>query len=278
MTSYVAALALARSGVWSRAVFYADLAKNVQELQEQPGHLVTSAEMSSFLTWNRPDNAANAMISYYTKGQILGTMLDLDLRARTGNRRSLDDAFRTMSAEFGLPKPGFPEDGGFEAVMNRMAAQGGASGTFQEFFTRHVKGLDEIAYDSFLAHVGLKLQVDRASPVRSLGVTTRTENDRLFVDNVPPTGAGYDAGLMPGDALLSMDGERVVPSTFIARLNVRKAGDTVNLQVMRGDRQVMVPLSLQENRAPTYKIVEDPAATDAAKTLRDQWLSPSTGK
>ena len=89
MTSYFAALALVRSGVWDRQTFYDDLATNIQELQTQPGHLVTSAEMSSWLTWNRQDNAANVTISYYTKGQILGTLLDLDMRARTGNKKSL---------------------------------------------------------------------------------------------------------------------------------------------------------------------------------------------
>ena len=278
MTSYFASLGLVRSGVWDRLTFYADLAKNIQELQEQPGHLATSAEMSSFLTWNRPDNDANVMISYYTKGQILGNMLDLDLRARSGNTRTLDDTFRTLSAEFGLPKPGFPEDGGFEAVIDRMAAQGGAGGNYRTFFAKHVSGLEEIDYASFLAHVGLRLQIDRAAPVRSLGVTTRTENDRLVVSNVPPSGAGYDAGLMTGDVLLSMGDERVVPATFAARVNVRQAGDRVTLQVMRGDRQVPVTLALQEDRAPTYRVVEDAAAPDAAKRLRDQWLAPSLGK
>jgi hypothetical protein len=32
--------------------------------------------------------------------------------------------------------------------------------------------------------------------------------------------------------------------------------------------------ALQENREPTYKIVEDPAAPPAARTLRDVWLRP----
>ena len=56
MTSYFAALSLVRSGVWDRSTFYDDLSKNIQELQTQPGHLLTSAEMSSWYTWNRLDN------------------------------------------------------------------------------------------------------------------------------------------------------------------------------------------------------------------------------
>ena len=216
-----------RSGVWDRPTFYDDLAKNIQELQTQPGHLVTSAEMSSWLTWNRPDDSPNVTISYYTKGQILGTLLDLEVRGRTGNRKSMDDVFRQLLAEHGLPKPGFAEDGGFRGAVEKVAATGGAAGDFGDFFTRHVSGLDELPYDVMLGRAGLMLDVTRAAAARSIGVTTRTDADRLLVDSVPPSGAGYDAGLMPGDVILALDDERVMPATFAARLNDRRAGAAV---------------------------------------------------
>jgi len=277
MTSYYAALSLARSGVGDRPTFYGDLAHNIQELQTQPGHLLTSAEMSSWLTWLRPDNAQNVSISYYTKGQILGTLLDLEIRARTGNRKSLDDVFHTLLAEHGLPKPGFDEDGGFRATLERVAAAGGATGDFAEFFRKYVSGLDEIDYDAFLKHAGLRLEIDRAAPRRTIEATTRTDGDRLIVDNVPPSGAAYDAGLMPGDLLQALDGERIFPSTFAARVNDHRAGASVKLQVLRGDRELTIPLVLAEERAPTYRVVEDPAAAPAARQLRESWLKPSGG-
>jgi len=277
MTSYYASLALARSGVWTRQDFYDDLARNIQELQTQPGHLVTSAEMSSWLTWNRPDNSANVSISYYTKGQIIGNLLDLEIRARTDDRASLDDVFRYLLAEHGLPKPGFDEDGGFERAVELIAAESGAGGDFKEFFRRYVAGLDEIDYDAYLGHAGLKLQVDRAEARRTVGVTTRTDADQLVVANVPPAGPGYDAGLMPGDILLAIDGERVIPPAFDAWLNERQAGARVELQVMRGDRLITIPVVLAEERAPTYKVVEDPEAGAGATTLRDAWFRAAGG-
>jgi predicted metalloprotease with PDZ domain len=274
MTSYYAALALVRSGVWDRQTFYNDLATNIQELQTQPGHLVTSAEMSSWLAWNRPDDSPNVTISYYTKGQILGTLLDLEVRGRTGNRKSMDDVFRQLLAEHGLPKPGFAEDGGFRGTVEKVAATGGAAGDFGDFFSRHVSGLDELPYGDMLGRAGLTLDITRAAAVRSIGVTTRTDADRLLVDGLPPSGAGYDAGLMPGDIILALDDERVMPATFAARLNDRRAGAVVRLQVMRGDRLLAVTVTLQEDRKPTYKIVEDPNAPAAARALRDSWLRP----
>ena len=79
---------------------------------------------------------------------------------------------------------------------------------------------------------------------------------------------------MPSDVLLALDDERVVPATFAARLNDRKAGAVARLTVLRGDRFLTIPVTLEEERKPTYKIVEDPAASAAARALRDSWLRP----
>ncbi len=274
MTSYYASLSLARSAVWERQHFYEDLARNIDELQEQPGHLLTSAEMSSWLTWNRPDDAADVSISYYTKGQILGTLLDLELRARTGNRQSLDDVFRHLMATHGLPKPGFDEQRGFQDAVELIAVEAGASGNFNDFFGRYVSGLEEIPYDEFLGHVGLQLEIEPGEPHRSIGVAVGTRDGRISVGNVPPTGAGFDAGLMPGDVILALDGEQIAGAEFAARIDDRAAGDVAELTVMRGDRMLTLSVVLQEEQERTYRITEDPEASQSARELRESWLGP----
>jgi len=276
MTSYYASLSLARAAVWERRHFYDDLAGQIGELQEQPGHLLTSAEMSSWLTWNRPDDASDVSISYYTKGQILGTMLDLELRARTDNRQTLDDVFRHLLATHGLPERGFEEHRGFQDAVELIATEGGATGNFNEFFARYVSGLDEIPYDEFLGHVGLRLEIEHGDAHRSIGVSLSAGNGQLTVGNVPPTGAGREAGLMPGDVILALDGEQIPASEFADRLDDRATGDKAELTVMRGDRVLAISVKLQEDRRRTYRIVEDPAAAQSALQLRDSWLGPQS--
>jgi len=276
MTSYYASLSLARSAVWERQHFYDDLARQIAQLQEQPGHLLTSAEMSSWLTWNRPDDAADVSISYYTKGQILGTLLDLELRARTDNRQSLDDVFRHLLTDNGLPEPGFAEQRGFQDAVELIAAEGGATGNFDDFLDRYVAGLEELPYDAFLSHVGLRLEIESGDPHRSIGVDTSSIGGQLTVGNVPPTGAGYEAGLMPDDVILALDGEQIPGAEFADRLDDRAAGALVVLTVMRGDRIIPVPVTLQEDHERTYRIVEDPDAPESATALRESWLGPQS--
>ncbi len=274
ITDYYAYLSVTRAGLWSRPDFYAELATVIQTLQRAPGRLVTSVEASSWNTWTRSDNAAHTGISYYIKGSLIGLLIDLELRERTNGRKSLDDVLRYLLAEHGLPKPGFSEADGFRTAVERIASDGGGDADFSDFFRRYVSGVEELDYNAALRHVGLRLETDEGPPTRSLGVTTSIDADRLVVAAMPPSGAGYEAGLMTGDILLMLEGDRAVPSTFEARLQSKAAGDMVELLVVRGDRLVTVPVPLQEDRETTFRIEELLDAPARAITLRDAWLQP----
>ena len=67
------------------------LSTKIEELQTTPGRLVQSAELASFDAWikyYRPDeNSANTSISYYTKGAVLGFLLDAKIRKATERRQ-----------------------------------------------------------------------------------------------------------------------------------------------------------------------------------------------
>ncbi len=42
----------------------------------------------------------NSQVSYYDKGAILGLLLDLEIRKRSHNSKSLDDVVRYLYTEF----------------------------------------------------------------------------------------------------------------------------------------------------------------------------------
>ena len=75
------------------------LSDAIEKLQATPGRLVQPVELASFDAWikqYRPDdNSNNVTVDYYTKGSVIGFLLDAEIRRATGNRRSLDDVMRT---------------------------------------------------------------------------------------------------------------------------------------------------------------------------------------
>src|SRR6187401_319904 len=109
ITDYYGDLAVARAGFASRDELLAGLSGRIEELQTSPGRLVQSAELASYDAWvryYRPDeNSNNVSISYYTKGALLGFLLDAKVRKATGGKRSLDDvmiaAYQKYSGERG---------------------------------------------------------------------------------------------------------------------------------------------------------------------------------
>ena len=274
MSDYYGYLSVTRAGLWSHPEFYAELATVIRTLQRAPGRLITSVESASWNAWTRSDNAAHTGISYYIKGNLIGLLIDLEMRARTDGKKSLDDVFRYLLAEHGLPKPGFAEDGGFREAVEAITAEGGGARDFSDLFRRYVSGVEELDYNVALRHVGLRLETTEGKPQRSLGVTTMVDADRLVVSAMHPSGAGYEAGLMIGDVLLMLDDDRAVPSTCDVRLQAKAAGDEVELLVMRGDRLVNLAVRLQEDRETTYRIVEVANASSRATSLRDAWLAP----
>jgi len=103
VTNTYAAYALVRTGLWSKQEFYQDLSGQISELEGRPAEQWQSAEQSSLDAWlekyalyNQPQRS----VSYYTKGQVLGVLLEIIIRDRTDNQKSLDDVLRTMNRDF----------------------------------------------------------------------------------------------------------------------------------------------------------------------------------
>ena len=97
--------------------------------------------------YRRPENS----ISYYNKGLLICMLLDLEIRHRTGNQRSLDDVIRLMNVWFGGRGVGFrPGD-------IQRAVESVAQSRFDDFFNRFVVGVDELPYEQVLAIAGLEL-------------------------------------------------------------------------------------------------------------------------
>jgi predicted metalloprotease with PDZ domain len=150
VTEYYAMLTLLRAGLQDREAFFDGVSNLITSLQSQPNRLRVTADESSWRVWETRHSSGYG-ISYYLKGALIGLCLDLKIRHLTGNRRSLDEVMRDMLHRYGLPKPGFQEDGIREAVMRAAGAEMGP------FYDRLARSLDEMPFDECLAYAGLRL-------------------------------------------------------------------------------------------------------------------------
>jgi predicted metalloprotease with PDZ domain len=289
MTSYWAAIGLKRSGVWSLKEYYEDLAREIGTLQSAPGRKIMSVELSSWDTWNRGDNATNNRIDYYNKGQLIGNLLDLEIRHRTANKRSLTDVFLYLMKNHGLPKPGFEEKRGFRDAVELITREAAPSNAdFGDFFARYVSGTEEIPWNAFLDHAGLMLEDKKGSPRPHIGITTGNSlpgagffnapatglpQGQIAITNVAPGSPAEEAGLDAGDVLVAMDGDRIEADSFNDRFAEKKIGTAVVFTVMRRDQLRSITVTVGKEEPVSYSIKAKPDATEMQKTIFTSWLN-----
>lgn len=102
---------------------------------------------------------SNTFISYYSKGAGIAMYLDLFIRNRTGNTKSLDDAFNNLKARsWNAPKASYYLQGrGYTEDDVERAVSDAAGVNMHDWFEKHVGGTEDMDYDGALGWAGLKL-------------------------------------------------------------------------------------------------------------------------
>ncbi|MGB6200621.1 MAG: hypothetical protein WBF35_13840 [Candidatus Acidiferrales bacterium] len=155
---------MVRTGLWDKSQFYDEIAQRVTEIESRPAHTWQSAEESSLDAWFEKYDMYNQQdfsVSYYDKGELLGIMLDIQMREVSGDRVGLDDLMRAMYAGFALKNRYYNDSIDIRATAESVLRQAGVAGDAADlgpFFAKYVAGTEEIPFADLLADAGLSLE------------------------------------------------------------------------------------------------------------------------
>ncbi len=241
-----------------------------------PGRRVQPLSESSFDAWiklyRRDANSDNSQISYYLKGAMVSLLLDLIIRERHQNQRSLDDVMRQMWQQFGKAEVGFtPEQ--LQAVIESVADL-----DLSDFFHRYLDGTEDLPFDQYLEPFGLKLEPvkdDEMPPF--LGVVAKTDRGQELIRSVVAGSPAHQAGVDAGDELLALNGLRVTADQLGDRLKDYQPGDTVRLTVFHQDELKTHTLTLSEPQPARYQLVavEQPSPTQTQNLMGWLGIAPT---
>jgi predicted metalloprotease with PDZ domain len=269
VTSTYGAYTLVRSGIWNKERFYEDLGEQISELESRPANRWQSAEQSSLDAWLEKYslyNAPDESVSYYTKGQVLGDLLDILIRDRTNNEKSLDDVLRGLNADFAKQGKTYRD-----SLDIRLEAEKVAGGSFEEFFQDYVAAARPLPYQQILGLAGLELQtVEHKRAI--LGFSPERESaGAVTVRAVDDGSPAAEAGLRSGDVIVNWNGGDV-PRSLGRWVRERQPGETVKVRIRREEKEQTLQFKLGEEREVLYQVAEDSHAGEKAKHIREGLL------
>jgi predicted metalloprotease with PDZ domain len=270
-TSYYDLLIPLRTQIYNRKTFLDNLGKEITRFLAIPGRKIQPLSESSFDAWiklyRRDANSDNCQISYYLKGELVSLLLDLLIRQRHQNQRSLDDVLRQMWEQFGKAEVGFsPQQ--LQEVIEAVAAT-----DLSDFFRCYIDGTDELPFDEYLQPFGLQLKsVMEEEPFPYLGMKVQSENGKEMIKSVIVESPAWVAGIDAGDELLAIDGVRVTADSLNERLKDYQASDIIKVAVFHQEQLRTLSVQLAAPQPSRYEVVQVESPSEMQQQNLAGWL------
>ena len=282
-TQYYGNLVMGRAGLRPAEQTLLSLANSALGVATHPARQFRSAvQMSQHAPYSDaarsvdPTNFSYSFISYYTYGSALALALDLELRARSNGRITLDDYMRAMWKIHG--KPGGDQPGHvakpytLDDAKARLAEVSGDAAFADDFFTRFVYGKEIPDYAKLLEPAGIvvrKRNPDAAWTGLQMGRENPSQVGSLVAFGTP----AFEAGIEQGDVITSMGGAAF--SSLNAALKDRKPGDEIAVEFRRPSGEVVKStIRLREDPALVAATIESTGGTltPAQQAFRQSWI------
>jgi len=269
-TSYYDNVLLRRTGLINNEEYLEFLEHEVNDIMRFSGRFHQPLRESSFDTWikfyKKDENTNNAQVSYYTKGALVATMLNIEIMTETNCNKSLDEVMLNLYDDYTKnPRVGYTED----RVKQLCESLCGKS--LDDFWRKYLDGTDELPIAEYLARCGVIMVDENASVKCSLDIESKSENGKLLIVKVFANGSAYSAGLSSGDELLAIDGYRVDTELMNKIIADKKAGEEIEVMISRKGIMRNIKVSMLKP-LPKYKLTLAPDIRADQKKMFEKWI------
>ena len=244
-TSYYENKYMLRAGFNDVDKFLNDLAGAVGTVQNTIGAKYQSAAAASYDAWiisYRPnENSKNNSISYYSKGEVIGLLMDLQIIKATKGRKSLDDVMKAMYLQCKNLGRGYT-DAEFKAMVEKISGE-----SFTDFWAKYVNGVVDVDYDKYFGYAGVNVSSENARPGKPFTGTTATLSNGAFtVSHIDRNSPAWTSGLNVNDEIKTINGltlqevfanvkltSPVILLDTVPTIETKAIGDNISITVSR---------------------------------------------
>jgi predicted metalloprotease with PDZ domain len=270
-TSYYDELSLLRTKILSVEQYLTLFAQTISRVQIGCGRFKQSLAESSFDAWTKfyqqDENAPNAIVSYYTKGALLAFVLDIEIRKRTNNNKTLDDVLKHTWQNY--QQSGL-ENNTIQLIVNQL------TGTdFTNFFDDYLYGVVELPLKASFAYVGVECQfIAHQKDLTDFGLEIKTNEKYSQIIQVFADTSAQNAGLYVGDKIVSINYQQLQGKDLIAEINKFAPGESIKVGIFR-DKLLLEIAVLIKKITPTFcKLSLKTKLNKQIKQQQEQWLHP----
>ena len=229
-TEYYSRVVSVRLGFTSESDFLKSLERACEAYLSQQGEL-------SIREAGKNKSANNSLV--YQGGSLIAAAVDVHIRKRTANQKSLDDVMQQMYREFGITGEMYT----MEDVIRILSEV--ADKDFEPFFRKYVSGTERLPFAEYFGDAGLDVQVETELP--DLGYVLK---EMLGIQSLSQTPVGdliihKSPAYQDGDNLMAINDMPVDAFEDIAKLAKDwHSGDVVELTIGRADTEITRSVTL----------------------------------
>ena len=263
VTDYYSYTLLARNGIDSKKKFYAEMENTISANNFSHSAKTKSLEALSIAESDFDMENASA---FYSKGTLVGMMLDIEIRTQSSNSRSLDDVMKALYAE--AKKGKAFKDKELIGKMEKIAKV-----NLKDFYKKFIAGTDSLHVEGYLNKMALTKYATGEEKEEQMGVAAfmdpKTSKMVLFINTLDTTSHYYRSGLRQGDKLLAMNGTEISMDNAQELATKAKENDKTTMTVGRNDERKDITVTKSDEPVKKRKgIGELPGATDLQRAIR----------
>jgi predicted metalloprotease with PDZ domain len=255
ITEYYAHTLLSRYGLISPERFFKDVDQWRQEMAMAPA----SANVKSLedLSIDESTFEMDEATLFYTRGPLVALMLDIEIRSRTNNKKSLDDVMLALNNDAKHGKTFQEKD-----LIRKVEKYAGIDLT--EFYNKYIHGTDSLPIDTYLAKMGYVQGAEAPGQQTQLGMA----DSLFFFQSLDPSGPLAMSGVKKGDALLAVNGTHI----SMGNIDMLSSMDSMNgatMTIRRNGQSMDIPITISKKKSDGAGATGiDPNATPLAAAIR----------
>ncbi len=265
-TSYYENYILLKAGLINQKEYLATYVEDINTIENQTGTQIQSVSESSIDAWIKfykpNENSKNSTVSYYTKGTVLGGILNIEIIKSTNGQKNLDDFMRLMYQNFYIKL-----NKGFTDIEFKTSLEKFIGKKMDNFYEKYIYGTETIDYNKIFDFIGLSLDDKNADSNSSyLGVSLLGNKINFIARDSP----AYNTGLNVYDEITSIDNKTDDLTKYIAS---QKTGDTINIKIIRDGLPKNIKVTLGKNLSKFYEFKINENKTPEQEKMYNKWLN-----